>query len=593
MLLLMQVLTPVLCAQPGIITTIAGKTGPDGQPTRGFEGDGGPAARAALALANLQNKCPPPTPFEQTSHISIDGKGNIYFADSENQRIRRIDPAGNISTVAGDGAAPASNSRCEPTSPVGDGGSAASAHLFNPADVLPLPDGSILIADQQNNRIRQIANGTIATIAGNGLHNFFSPGNPATASPMDWPSALAVDSAGLIYFSELHGNRVGRINRDGKLATVAGNGFPGNDTLTKPAGIAIDRDGNVLIADTGNHRIRKATPSGALTTIAGNGQQGFCGDNGPAASACFDTPMDVQSDSRGNIYVADTGNHRVRRIDPAGMISTIAGTGQPGRGPDNVAATSSALNNPSALALDAYNDLYIIDWQNYLIRKVTFAAIFAGGVVEGAGFSGVPSPGGIFSVFGASLAASAAAANGAPLPTQLAGVGLEVNGTAVPLYLVSPGQINAQLPYEAAPGPATASIVTSAGRGPPASFVIAPAAPGVFIALNQNNSVNKGGNPESRGRVLICYVTGLGAVSPPVPTGQSAPLDVLSSANARVNVTVAGVAAQVRFAGLAPGFAGLGQINVLVPQESAAGDAVPLVIEINGQKSQSFAVSIR
>ena len=362
--------------------------------------------------------------------------------------------------------------------------------------------------------------------------------------------------------------------------------------LNKPAGIAIDRDGNVLIADTGNHRIRKATPSGTLTTIAG-GQPGFCGDNGPAANACFDTPMDVKADARGNIYIADTGNHRVRRIDPAGIISTIAGTGQPGRGPDNVAGTSSALNNPSALAIDARNDLYIIDWQNYLIRKVTFAAISEGGIVEGAGFSGVPSPGGIFSVFGAGLAAATAAANGAPLPTQLAGVALEVNGTAVPLYLVSPGQINAQLPYEAAPGPATAAIVTSAGRGPPASFVIAPAAPGVFVTLNQDNAVNTGGNPESRGRVLICYVTGLGTVSPRVPTGQSAPLDVLSFADARVNVTVAGVPAQVLFAGLAPGFVGLGQINVVVPQKAAAGDAVPLVIEINGQKSQKSTVSIR
>ena len=184
-MLLTQVLTSALCAQPGIITTIAGKTAPNGPPARGFEGDGGPAARAALALANLQNKCPPPNLYEQTSHISIDAKGNIYFADSENQRIRRIDPAGNISTVAGDGAAPATNNNCEPTSPTG-------AHLFNPADVLPLPDGSILIADQQNNRIRQIApDGTITTIAGNGLHNLFAPGIAATASPMDWPAFLS------------------------------------------------------------------------------------------------------------------------------------------------------------------------------------------------------------------------------------------------------------------------------------------------------------------------------------------------------------------------------------------------------------------
>src|SRR4029453_3753087 len=105
-------------------------------------------------------------------------------------------------------------------------------------------------------------------------------------------SALAVDSAGLIYFSELHGNRIGRINADGRLVTIAGNGFPGPATLTNPTGIAIDSAGNVLIADTGNHRIRKAAPNGALTTIAGSGTQSFCGDGGPALDACFDTQMD-------------------------------------------------------------------------------------------------------------------------------------------------------------------------------------------------------------------------------------------------------------------------------------------------------------
>ena len=230
---------------------------------------------------------------------------------------------------------------------------AASPHLFNPADVLPLPNGNLVIADQQNNRILQISpSGTVTTIAGNGVHNLFVPGNPATASPMDWPSALAVDSAGLIYFSELHSNRIGRINADGKLATVAGNGFPGTATLTKPTGIAIDRDGNVLIADTGNHRIRKVTPNGILTTIAGTGTQSFCGDGGPALAACFDTPMDVKLDSRGNIYIADTGNHRIRRIDAAsGTITTVA---------------AGTLNTPCAIALDANDNLYIVDWQNFL-----------------------------------------------------------------------------------------------------------------------------------------------------------------------------------------------------------------------------------
>ncbi|MCU1238054.1 MAG: repeat containing protein [Candidatus Solibacter sp.] len=551
-----------LGAQTGIVTTIAG-TG-----TRGFSGDGGPAKSAAIALANLQNQCDPSF-FEQTSHIAVDAKGNVYFADSNNQRIRRIDTAGTITTIAGDGAAPAANCGSFPF---------GSAHLFNPADVLPMANGSVLIADQQNNRI--LSGST--TIVGNGQHNLFAPGNPATSSPMDWPVALAVDSAGLVYFAELHGNRIGRVNANGTIGLVAGTGFPGTATLTKPAGIAIDSAGNVLIADTGNHRIRKAA-NGVMTTIAG-GTQGFCGDGGPAVNACFDTPMDVKVDGRGNIYIADTGNHRIRRIDTAGNITTVAGTGAAGRGADNIAATASALSSPCAIALDANGDLYIVDWQNYLIRKVSFPSIPAGGIVDGASFSAPPAPGGIFTIFGANFAAATEAFSTVPLPMALAGVSVEVNGKAVPLYLVSPGQINAQLPFDVAPGQASAVIVTPGGRAPAVTFTVAAAAPAIFVA-----TFVAIGTADA----VVAYVTGLGAVSPAVPTGSSAPLDVLSFAQATVTATLGGVAAPVQFAGLAPGFVGLGQVNVIIPNEAPKGDSVPLVLEINGQKSKSAPVAIR
>jgi uncharacterized protein (TIGR03437 family) len=584
----------------------------NGAPVQGFGGDGGPAAEAALALANITNQCDP-NRFEQTSHISIDSKGNIYFADSDNQRIRRIDPGGVISTVAGSGLAPAVNSRCEPTSPVGDGGGATDAHLFNPSDAIVDPNGNLIVADQQNNRIRQVTPaGAITTIVGSGLHNFYSPGIPATSSPMDWPSSLAIDGAGLIYFAELHGNRVGRREANGLLSTVAGTGFPGFNgdgkaantaTLSKPAGIAIDRSGNLLIADTGNHRVRKVSISagGVISTIAGTGQQGFCGDSGPATQACLDTPMDVKTDALGNVYIADTGNHRVRRIDASGTISTVAGTGQAGRGPDGVAATLSALNYPSAVALDGNNDLYIVDWQNYLIRKVAFPAISSGGIVNGASFTAPVSPGSIISIFGTNLTPSTAGSNGAPLPTSLAGVSVEVNGAPVPLYVVTPGQINAQLPYEAAAGSAAVVVATGGARSAPTAFAVSSAAPGIFvyagstraIAANQDGSINSPDNPESRGRVIVCYVTGLGTVDPPVPTGSSAPLDVLSRATAPVSATIGGAPAPVAFAGLAPGFVGLGQINVTVPNAATPGAAAPLTIEVAGQKSQTATISIR
>src|ERR1700682_287872 len=456
------VVMQLAAAQSGIITTIAGTAG-----VRGFGGDGLQATTALLALANLTNKCDP-SQFEQTSHIAIDGKGNLYIADSENQRIRRITTDGEISTIAGSGDTPPTNN-CVPTGPVGDNDQASNAKLFNPGEVLLHPNGSLIVADQQNNRIRQVnPSNVITTIVGNGLHALFAPGNIATSSPMDWPSSLAVDSAGLIYFAELHGNRIGRLNADTRLARIVGTGFPGYNgdniaassaTLTKPTGIAFDAAGNLLVADTGQHRVRKVT-GGVITTIAGTGRQDYCGDGGRADQACLNTPMDVKADALGNIYIADTGNHRVRRIDSSGTIATVAGTGQPGWGPDSVLATTSQLNFPSALAVDAINDLSIVDSQNYVIRKVSFPAAPAGGIVNGASFTAPVAPGGLISVFGVNLAASTQVATMVPLPTALGGTSVQVNGVAIPLLLASAGQINAQLPYEVSPGAATLAVTS-------------------------------------------------------------------------------------------------------------------------------------
>jgi uncharacterized protein (TIGR03437 family) len=543
----------------------------------GFGGDANSAASAQIALAKLSNLPCDPNQFEQTSHVSVDAKGNIYFADSNNQRIRRIDASGVITTVAGSGAA---QNTCAASGPVRDGGSAVDGLLFNPSDVLVKDDGSLIIADQQNNRIRQVSSsGTITTIVGGLGHFPYSPNTPATSSGMDWPSSVALDRNGVLYFAELHTNRVGKLNPDGKLATVAGTGNPAD--LNKPAGIAIDPNGNVLIADTGNHRIRKATPDGSsLTTIAGTDadphKPGFCGDGGPAAQACLNTPMDVKADAHGNIYIADTGNNRIRRIDPSGTITTVA----------------SDLNLPCAIAIDSIGNLVIVDWQNFVIR------IKPAGIVNAASFQAPIAPGALFSIFGTDFAGATAAADRTPWPRSLGGVSVEVNGTAVPLFVVSPGQINAQLPYDVAPGAAGAVVVTTNSRSVPIPFTVAAPAPGMFlypgttraIAANQDFSLNAPGNPESRGRALVFYVTGLGLTSPPVPTGEAAPSDVLSQIPpATISATVGGVPAQVLFAGLTPTFVGLGQVNLIVPDGAPTGDAVPVIL----QGSPAATVSIR
>ena len=596
-------------AQSGIITTLAGTTPVNGDPVRGFGGDGGSGILATLALANAQNTCDP-NRYEQIVHLSVDAQGNVYFADSNNQRIRKVTPQGMISTVAGSGARTNASASCEPTSPVGDNQPALSATFFNPADALALPNGNLVIADQQDNRIRQVTpDGIIRTIGGNGLHNLYAPGVPATSSPMDWPSALAVDSNGTIYFAEIHGYRVGKIASDGRFATVAGTGFPGYNgdniaatraSIGKPAGIAVDVSGNLYIADQTNHRIRKVNAAGIISTIAGTGQAGFSGDGGLATAAALNTPMDVKIDSRGNIYIADMLNNRVRRVDPNGVITTVAGDGNAARGPNGVDPTTSSLNFPAGIALDSHDDLYIVDWQNYLIRKVSFEArpaLFSGAVVNAASFSAAVAPGSLISVFGVNLASVPATASGAPWPLKLGDTSLQVNGTSVPVYFASSGQINAQLPYEIAPGPQTITVANSLGAGDAISFDVAPAACGIFqyaggtrgIVLNQDGSLNSPSNPEVRGSVVVAFVTGIGMVNPSVPTGQAAPGSPLSFAAQTFTAAIGGSPAAIQFIGLTPGFIGLAQANITIPANAATGDAVNLAISA----SNMVTISVR
>lgn len=613
-------------AQTGIITTIAGTTPVGGAPQRGFSGDGGPAAAAMLSLANVQTACNPNRKldgiflFDEITHLSVDKSGNIYIADSNNQRIRRVAPNGIINTIVGSGQIPALDSQCVPiggSKDIGDGGPAASAKLYNPAAAIVDVKGDLIIADQQNNRIRRVGpDGTIMTIAGNGIHSPFAPGNPALSSPMDWPSAVAVDSNNTLYFAEIHGHRVGKVGADGKLVAVAGTGFPGYNgdnqpaaaaQLFAPSGIALDAAGNLYIADQSNHRIRKVTPDGMITTIAGTGQPGYAGDGGPAQNARLLYPNDVTLDANGNLYVADMGNNRVRRISRSGTITTVAGDGQSARGPDGVAATASSLALPSGVAIDANGDLYIVDWANYLIRKVSFTSlpsIAPGGVVNGASFAPAPAPvapGSIISIFGANLAFSTAAASQAPLPVQLAGTSVTVNGAAIPLLFVSPSQINAQLPFEVTPGTAAAVVSTASGASSPAAFNVTSSAVGLFqfpgtnraIALNQDGSLNSAGNPEMRGNTIVAFLTGQGPVSPPVATGAAAPADPLSQVPGPFTATVGGVPAAVQFLGLTPGFVGLAQANIQIPPGAPVGDQIGMFLSVNGQAGNTATISIR
>lgn len=606
-------LIPLASGQTGIITTIAGTT-------RGYGGDGGPAMSASLTLASVQNECDPAR-YEEMNHLSVDRAGNIYIADTNNNRIRRIAPDGVITTVAGSGQRPSiETSRCSPSggaTEAGDGGPVTAAKLYGPSQALMLPNGLLLICDQKNNRIRQVTpSGTITTVVGSNLHSFFAPNIPSTLTPLDWPSSIAVDAEGRGYFAELHSNRIARANSDGRLQVIAGTGLPGSgadgpdatrSSLSNPVHIAFDRSGNLLIVEQGNHRIRKVTPGGAIETVAGTGAPGYNGDGGRATAAQLNQPNAVAVDAAGNLFIADMGNHRVRRVAVDGTITTIAGNGQIGRGADGIPATQSPLNFPNAIAVDNNGDVLIVDWQNFLIRKVSFAvrpAISPGGVVNAASFLPAPvplAPGALVSIFGINFAAALTSASELPLPTEMAGVAVTVNGTRMPLVFVSPNQINAQLPYDVREGEAKIRVTTAQGNSTEETVNIGAAAPGIFmiaggtraVAINQDFTLNTAENAETRGRVLTVYLTGIGPLDGELPAGQPAPSNTLYRAALDSSATIGGKDAPILFLGLTPGFVGLAQANVQIPADGPVGTALELVISVNRQRSNTTLVAVK
>ena len=280
----------------GKISTVAG-TG-----TQGSIGDGGAATSAGLS---------------QTFGVAVDSAGNIYIADIDNQRIRKVDTAGKISTVAGNGTYGYS----------GDGGAATSAELHSPYGVAVDSAGNIYIADSGNSRIRKVdaSTGKISTVAGDGTLGYSGDGGAATSAELYLPQGMTVDSAGNIYIADYYNNRIRKVDTSGNISTVAGDGTLGysgdggaatSAELYDPSGVAVDSAGNIYIADEYNHRIRKVEAStGKISTVAGNGTGGYSGDGSAATSAELYYPHSVAVDSAGNIYIADDGNNRIRKVD--------------------------------------------------------------------------------------------------------------------------------------------------------------------------------------------------------------------------------------------------------------------------------------
>lgn len=528
-----------------------------------FIGDGGPAQAARLYLPTA---------------AALDRRGNLYIADSGTGRIRAVNSVGGIRTLAGNGF----------NNPRGAELVAGTAsQLFYPMGVAVDWNGEVLVADTYFHRVRRVdAAGLIRTVIGTN-----TTGSGAGAEDMPWdlaqtnsPEGVCAGPGDAFYIVDTANHRVLRAAPGALIATVAGNGSPGlagdgtaahGAQLAGPSACTVDSAGNLYIADTGNDRIRKVTPDGRIDTVAGGGMGG---DGGAARDAALAGPRGVAVDGGGNLYIADTGHHRIRLVPTAGAIYTIAGDGQAGFAGDGGDAGAARLDTPAGLALDGAGDLYIADSANGRIRRLVPEAWAPAPVVAAPQITvnnaaslrqGPVAPGEVVAIFGTGLGPDAGAAGAfdaaGRLLSALAGVEVRFDGTPAPLFYAGAAQINAQAPYELAGRQITHVEAFSGGRAVAGVDVaVAATAPALFaVVVNQDGEVNSATAPAERGSLVTLYATGEGLRETGNSTGAAGV--ALNRPRLPVTLMVAGAPAAILYAGAAPGMVGVMQINTRVP----------------------------
>ena len=603
----------------GTVTPFAGNG------NAGYSGDNGPATAASL--------------FNPIG-LRVDSSGNVYVADTQNNRIRKINAQGIITTVAGNGTGTFS----------GDGLQATAASLFFRSDVVLDGKGGFYVSDGLNTRIRYVnSSGAISTVAGGGAS--LDDGGALAARLA--PAGIALDNNTNVLVVESNYRRVRRLNQQGLIATVAGvlptagagDNIPATSSaLLDPIGVAGDSAGNVYVADYVDQRIRKIAPTGIITTIAGNGipgysanglavnaqlggpldlsfdptgnlylisgvvqhialdgtistvagssTQGFSGDNGPATSAALLGPTDAVSDGAGNLYITDRGNSRIRRVNSSGTITTFAGTGAASFGGDNGPAAAAQLFQPWQLTLGKSGNLYVADWGNSRVRKITPAGIIS--TVAGGG-SGALGDGGL--------------ATSATIGGNLYGIAVDASEN---LYITS----NARIRKVDA---ATGAISTIAGTGTAgfsgdgglatlaaingANSIAVDSAGNIYFADEKNLRVRKltpqqivaegvtngatflaGG--VSPGEIITIYAGPGVSLGPSSPVGlQLTPDGFVSTQLGGTQVIISGVPAPLIYVSSS-------QVNAIVPYEVAGQSSTQIQVKVQGKPTNAVTVPV-
>jgi uncharacterized protein (TIGR03437 family) len=564
------------------MSTIAG-TG-----SSGYAGDGGPATSAKL--------------FSPRG-IVTDPAGNVYFCDYNNNRVRKIATDGTITTVAGTGI----------NGYNGDNMPGTSAELSQPYRVAMDPAGNLYIADPGNNRIRRLApNGVITTVAGNGQSNYSGDGGPATSAALNYAEDAVIDASGNMFIADSGNNVIRKVDTNGIITTVAGNGFQGysgdggpatHASLYLPVSLAVDPAGNIYFSDQGNNVVRKVDTNGIITTFAGNGVYGFGGDGGPAAHAEFNNPAGVALDAANNLYVIDVVNDRLRVISTNGTITTIAGNGVTGFSGDGGPAPLAAMDQPRSVAVGTFGDIYIADFSNNRIRKLTPGTTTIGETINAFGNSKVVAGNTWVTIKGTNLAPAGDSriwnasdfANG-QMPTALDGVSVTMNGQNAYVYYISPVQVNVLAPPILQPGVVVVQVINNGVKSAPGFVLVEPLSPTFFEfgAGPYVTSVHADGSiigpatlypglstPAKPGEIILLFANGFGPTTAPVVPGAIQQSGALPT---NPVVTIGGIPATVDYAGLI--MPGLFQFNVTVPPNAPAGDN-QLVATYGGLSTQA------